>query len=159
MSLMKLSLLCLSLEDIVVNEHPWSLMMSKFKMKQLSLMQPHTLYIQQRVCHTPIPGQTRLADPNRVRGARPYTGTLYLFFVFFNRIKISHTYGKNYHQSGVHQYLYTYTESHLLIHIQKQLYISITYSERRTYFDELLLVCWPSCMRMFLDVFFYTYTD
>ena len=80
MSLMKLSLLCLSLEDIVVNEHPWSLMMRKFKMKQLSLMQPHTLYIQQRVCHTPIPGQTRLADPNRVRGARPYTGTLYLFF-------------------------------------------------------------------------------
>ena len=31
-------------------------------------------------CHTPIPGPTRLADPNRVRGARPYTGTLYLFF-------------------------------------------------------------------------------
>ena len=31
-------------------------------------------------CHTPIPGPTRLADPNLVRGARPYTGTLYLFF-------------------------------------------------------------------------------
>ena len=31
-------------------------------------------------CHTPIPGSTRLADPNQVRGARPYTGTLYLFF-------------------------------------------------------------------------------
>ena len=87
MSLMKLSLLSLSLEDIVVNEHPWSLMMSKFKMKQLSLMQPHTLYIQQRVCHTPIPGQTRLADPNRVRGARPYTGTLYLFFFFLTESK------------------------------------------------------------------------
>ena len=35
-------------------------------------------------CHTPIPGPTRLADPNRVRGARPCTGTLYLiFFLFF----------------------------------------------------------------------------
>ena len=34
-------------------------------------------------CHTPIPGPTRLADPNRVRGARPYTGTLYLIFFFF----------------------------------------------------------------------------
>ena len=34
-------------------------------------------------CHAPIPGPTRLADPNRARGARPYTGTLYLIF-FFN---------------------------------------------------------------------------
>ena len=33
-------------------------------------------------CHTPIPGQTRLADSYRVRGARPYTGTLYLIFFF-----------------------------------------------------------------------------
>ena len=31
-----------------------------------------------------IPGPTRLADPNRVRGARPYTGNLYLIF-FQNR--------------------------------------------------------------------------
>ena len=31
-------------------------------------------------CHTPIPSPTRLADPNRFRGARPYTGTLYLIF-------------------------------------------------------------------------------
>ena len=35
------------------------------------------------MCHTPIPDPTRLADPNRVRGSRPYTGTLYLFFFFF----------------------------------------------------------------------------
>ena len=33
-------------------------------------------------CHTPIPGPTRLADPNRVRGARPCIGTLYLIFIF-----------------------------------------------------------------------------
>ena len=62
-------------------------------------------------CHTPIPVPTRLADPNRVRGARLYTGTLYLFFFFQIHIQ------KNYHRSGVHQNLYTYTESHL--HIQK----------------------------------------
>ena len=34
-------------------------------------------------CHTPIPGPTRMADPNQVQGARLYTGTLYLFFLFF----------------------------------------------------------------------------
>ena len=28
----------------------------------------------------PIPSLTRIADPNRVRGARLYTGTLCLFF-------------------------------------------------------------------------------
>ena len=32
-------------------------------------------------CHTPIPGPTRMADPNLVRGARLYTGTLYLLRV------------------------------------------------------------------------------
>ena len=37
--------------------------------------------------------------------------------------------------------------------------LSITYSESRTYCDEPLLVCWPSCMRMFSDVFSCTYTD
>ena len=54
------------------------------------------------VCHAPIPSPTRLADPHRVRGARPYTETLYLFFLkpnlylwvwptTYNRIKISYT--------------------------------------------------------------------
>ena len=33
-------------------------------------------------CHTQISGPTRLADPNRVRSARPYTGTLCLNFFF-----------------------------------------------------------------------------
>ena len=33
-----------------------------------------------RLCHASVPGPTRLADPNRVRGARPYTGTLYLLY-------------------------------------------------------------------------------
>ena len=37
-------------------------------------------------CHTPILGPTRLADPNLVRGARPYTGTLYLIFFFKDKL-------------------------------------------------------------------------
>ena len=35
------------------------------------------------LCHVPIPGPTRLANPNRFRGAKPYTGTSYFFFFFF----------------------------------------------------------------------------
>ena len=35
------------------------------------------------ICHTPILGPTRLADPNRFWGARTYTGTLCLIFFFF----------------------------------------------------------------------------
>ena len=71
-------------------------------------------------CHAPTPSPTRLADPNRVRGARLMTETLYLIFFLksngylwvwptsYNIIKISYTYQKNYHRSGVHQNLYTY---------------------------------------------------
>ena len=32
------------------------------------------------ICHAPDPGPTRLANPNRFRGAKPYTGTPYYFF-------------------------------------------------------------------------------
>ena len=47
---------------------------------------PKVLYIPEGIiCHTPIPALTRLADPNRVRGARTYTGTLYLIFFFQSR--------------------------------------------------------------------------
>ena len=52
--------------------------------------------------------------------ARDQTRTLYLIFFFKAElvpvgmaIKISYTYQKNYHQSGVHQNLYTFIESHL----------------------------------------------
>ena len=34
-------------------------------------------------CHTPDPGPTRLANPNRFRGVKPYTGTAHYFFIFF----------------------------------------------------------------------------
>ena len=30
------------------------------------------------LCHAPIPDPTQMMDPNRVRDARPCTGTLYL---------------------------------------------------------------------------------
>ena len=43
-------------------------------------LHPGTSLIYDSACHTPIPGPTRLADPNRFRGARTYTGTLYLIF-------------------------------------------------------------------------------
>ena len=31
-------------------------------------------------CHTPDPGPTRLANPNRFQGAKPYAGTPFFFF-------------------------------------------------------------------------------
>ena len=64
-------------------------------------------------CHAPIPGPTRLADPNRVRGARPYTETLYLFYqtlVYPILITISTYHIQkskiNYHRSGVYSVIY-----------------------------------------------------
>ena len=37
-------------------------------------------------CHAPNPGPTRSADPNRVRGTRLRTGTLYLIFFFKSQL-------------------------------------------------------------------------
>ena len=86
----------------------------------------------------PDPSPTRLASPNR----SPRRDTIYTIYIlcctgtlidlFFLRAvpvpvsiqtisvitKIIYIYQKNYHRSGVHKSLYTYTESHLLIHIQ-----------------------------------------
>ena len=70
--------------------------------------------------------RVRMSHPNSrsdpIGGSEPGSGreTIYWdslpdFFFFYNRIKISHTYQKNYHRSGVHQNLYTYTKSHLQI--------------------------------------------
>ena len=80
------------------------------------------------MCHTPIPDPTRLADPNRVRARDYILGLIDLFFLRAELvpvviqtisviIKIIFIYKKNYHQSGVYQNLYAYTESHLLIHV------------------------------------------
>ena len=79
-------------------------------------------------CHAPIPDPTRMADPNRVRARDYILGLIDLFFLRAELVpvviqtisvitKIIFIYKKNYHHSGVHQNLYTYTESHLLIHV------------------------------------------
>ena len=54
-------------------------MMSKYGIRHVMGLAYHP----QSMCHAPNPGPTRLADPNRVRGARLRTGTLYLNFFFF----------------------------------------------------------------------------
>ena len=87
-------------------------------------------------CHAPIPGPTRLVDPNRVRGARPYTGTLYLIFfskpnlylwvwpTSYNRIKISNIYIKRTTTGVVSIKIYThllsliYKYKTVLLHLQ-----------------------------------------
>ena len=71
-------------------------------------------------CDAPDPGPTRLENPNRFRGAKPYTGTPYYYFFFFcffffraDLISVvykiifvitnNHLHLKmNYHQSGIH---------------------------------------------------------
>ena len=75
------------------------------------------------------PRPTQMAGTNRVRGARLYTRTLIdLFFLRAELVPVgiqtisiinkNHLHiQKNYHRSGVHQNLYTYTESHLYMYI------------------------------------------
>ena len=121
--------------------------------------------------HTPIPGPTRLADLDRVRGARPYTGTLYLIYYFFFKSRTCTcgygphiiTESKWYIQikrttTGVVSIkIYTHiTESHLFIQN-----CSFTFTNQSTEptCSEPLQVCWPNCMQMFADVFSCTYTD
>ena len=85
-------------------------------------------------CHAPIHGPTRLENQNRLRGTKPYTGTFYPFFFIIELIPVgiqtifvitkNHLHKqKNYHRSGVHQNLYTYTKSHLLIQTLIHIYV------------------------------------
>ena len=121
----------------------------------------------------PDPGPTRLADPNRVRARDYILGLINLFFLRAELVpvviqtisvitKIILIYKKNYHQSGVHQNLYTYTESHLLIHVH---FFSNTKHQRsRKQCGEHLSLSWPALLmwdvRFSILVFcFYTYTD
>ena len=65
----------------------------------------------EEACHASFPGPARLADPNRVRGARLKIRTLYLFFFFKTELApvgMAHTYNNS--KSHIH-----ITESHLLI--------------------------------------------
>ena len=120
-------------------------------------------------CHASIPGPTRLADSNRVRGARVKTGTLYLkFFFFFKGQTCTCGYGPHliteskYHIKRtttrvVSIKIYTpITESHLFI---QNCTFTFTNQSTEPTCSEPLQVCWPSCMRMFADVFSCTYTD
>ena len=52
---------------------------SNFK-KTCSLPLVVGVKIDNELCQAPIPSLTRLADLNRFQGAKPYIGTLYLFF-------------------------------------------------------------------------------
>ena len=45
-----------------------------------------------RMCHTPDPSPTRLANPNQFRGAKPYAGTPHYFFFFFSELTLSVVY-------------------------------------------------------------------
>ena len=89
-----------------------------------------------------------------------YWDSLPDFFLYY-RIKISYTYKKNYHRSGVHQSsvhqnLYTFTESHLQI---QNCTFTFTNQSAEPTRSEPLLVCWPSNMQKFSDVFSCTYKD
>ena len=101
------------------------------------------------------------------RGTRPNWDSLPDFFskpnlylwvwpTSYNIIKISYTYQKNYHWSGVYQNLYTFIESHLQI---QNCTFTFTNQSTKPTCSEPLQVCWPSCMRMFSDVFSCTYMD
>ena len=68
----------------------------------------------QWLCHNPIPDPTRLADPNRVQGARTYVETFYLLnqtLIYPSLIIYQHIVYKspkyNYHRSGVYSTIYT----------------------------------------------------
>ena len=81
-------------------------------MKQVhdGVYEAHQIGIKMRwMCHAPIPGPTRLADPNRFRGAKPYTRTLYLFFfsIFFQSLTYTCGYTNNFCNN---QKSFTYTK-------------------------------------------------
>ena len=116
------------------------------------------------MCHTlPDPGPTRLADPNRSPGRE----TVYTISIYYTVLglsltvlsqsctctcsiqtiseitKIIYIYQKNYHRSGVHHNLYTYTESHLLIHVQ---FLLKNFRDCGSSADEHLSLRWPALL-------------
>ena len=99
-------------------------------------------------CHAPNPGPTRLADPNRFPGRE----TQEWDFFFLKQNRDLWVWPTSY---NIIKILYIFTESHL--HIQTELLH--LQSERGPTCSEPLQVCWPSCMRMFADVFSCTYMD
>ena len=104
-------------------------------------------------CHAPIPGPTRLADPNQVWGRETiYWDSLPVCF-FFQSQTCTCGYGPH-----------LITESKYHIHYRVpftiiKLYFYITNQSTEPTCSEPFQVCWSSCMRMFSDVFSCTYTD
>ena len=95
------------------------------------------------LCHAPIPGPTRLADPNRFPGRETiYWDSLPDFFFKTELVPV-----------GVWPTSY---ESYLQI---QNCTFTITNQSTEPTCSEPLLVCWPSYMQMFSDVFFCTYTN
>ena len=112
-------------------------------------------------CHTSIPGLTRLADPNRVRGTRLYTGTLYLFF--FLRVElvpvgtqtisvITKIIYINKRTTGVVS-IKIYTHIPSPIYKYKICTFTFTNQSAEPTCSEPLLVCWPISMRKLSYVF------
>ena len=89
------------------------------------------------------------------RDVRPNTGTLYLIF-FLKKKNRTCICGYGPHSIIESKYYIHITESHLLI--QNCTFTFTNQSAEPTVMNPLQ-VCWPSCMRMFADVFSYTYTD
>ena len=122
----------------------------------------HNESYMQHSCHAPNPGPTRSADPNQFPGCETkYWDSLPDFFFKTDLVPVGMAHilkqnQKNYHRSGVHQNLYTYTESYLQI---QNCTFTITNQSTEPTCSEPLQVCWPSCMRMFADVFSCTYTN
>ena len=74
-------------EDVKPSRQPQRrlnpIMKEVVKKEVLKLMDVGVIYpIVDSKCHAPDPGPTRLANPNRFRGTKPYTGTPPHFFLF-----------------------------------------------------------------------------
>ena len=99
--------------------------------RDLNVVTPKDMYV---MCHTPDPGPTRLANPNRFRGVKPYTGTPFFFFFFFSKLNLYLWYTNNFCNN---QQSFTFTKNtttgvvsikiytHLLSPILKQIHIYI----------------------------------
>ena len=126
-----------------------------FKVAQIKLYQAFSV--------TPLPQ----SHQGGARGeARDWTETLY--FLFQTLVGPSLIIESKYHIQGYKNKTTTVVVFIVSIHtvlspIYKYIYknctFTFTYSERGTYSDEPLLVCWPNNMQTIADVLFCTYTD
>ena len=105
---------------------------------------------------------------SRTKGSRDWTRTLY--FIFQTLVGLSLITESKYHIQGYKNKTTTVVVftvsidavlSPIYIYIYKNCTFTFTYtySERGTYYDEPLLVCWPNSMRKIADVLLCTYTD